>query len=61
MPNYSNINPQPELKLTGAERFWYVFGCIIALGVPYFLKIQRKKIALIEVLNAQRELARLTS
>ena len=43
---------QPQLRLTPAERFWYVLGNIVTLDVPYFMKIQRK-IALIEVLNAE--------
>ncbi len=40
-----------QLKLTGAERFWYVLGCILTLGLPYFRKVQLK-VALIEVWNA---------
>jgi hypothetical protein len=53
----ANYTPaqQPQLRLTPAERFWYVLGNIVALGVPYFMTIQRK-IALIEVLNADRTL-----
>jgi hypothetical protein len=52
--NYAPAH-QPQLRLTPAERCWYVLGNIVTLGVPYFMKIQRK-IAPIEVLNAERTL-----
>jgi hypothetical protein len=52
--NYSPAH-QPQLRLTPAESFWYVLGNIVTLGVPYFMRIQRK-IALVEVLNAERTL-----
>jgi hypothetical protein len=50
----ANYTPaqQPQLRLTPAERFWYVLGNIV---LAYFMTIQRK-IALIEVLNAERAL-----
>ena len=31
-----------KLRLTGAEKFWYVLGCI-AMGAAYFGKIPAKK------------------
>jgi len=52
--NYAPAH-QPQLRLTPAERCWYVLGNIVTLGVPYLMKIQRK-IAPIEVLNAERTL-----
>ena len=33
---------QPRLRLTGAEAFWYVLGCI-AMGGMYFAKVPAKK------------------
>jgi len=41
-----------RLSLTTMESFWYIFGCIMLLGLPYFQKIGRKK-ALVEVWNAE--------
>lgn len=51
----ANYTPAQQPQLTPTEKFWYVLVNIVTLGVPYIMKIQRK-IALIEVLNAERTL-----
>jgi hypothetical protein len=50
--NHSTAH-EANMVMTGAEKFWWVLGCILSLGGLYFHKISTKRAMLEAVLAHQ--------